>query len=98
MRKRGPRFRLTSSGYSVNTRGGQSVEASRNLRPTLPGKPTPTTVLIGDADELVSSDERQWAIDNLTDVQLLDSDHVVLFRQPEVITQIILDTLQTAKA
>jgi pimeloyl-ACP methyl ester carboxylesterase len=56
-----------------------------------------TTVIIGEADELVSSEERQWAIENLTDVRVIDSDHFVLFRQPEAIAHIVLHALRAPR-
>jgi pimeloyl-ACP methyl ester carboxylesterase len=57
----------------------------------------PTTVIVGEVDELISSDERQWAIDNLTDVRVIDSDHFIPFRQPEAIGDIVVDALRASR-
>jgi pimeloyl-ACP methyl ester carboxylesterase len=57
----------------------------------------PTTVIVGEADELISSDERQWAMDNLTDLRVIDSDHFIPFRQPEAIGDIVVDALRASR-
>ena len=41
---------------------------------------TASTVLIGVDDQLLSENERQWAVNNLEDVRLLDCDHFIIFR------------------
>ena len=94
MRKPARHFRPTSLSTSVNTRVGRSDEVSRSPSPQSAWQTIPTTVIIGEADELISSDERQWAIDNLTDVRVIDSDHFIPFRQPEAIGHIVLDALR----
>jgi pimeloyl-ACP methyl ester carboxylesterase len=54
---------------------------------------TPSTVLIGRDDPLVPQDERQWAVNNLDDVRLVDSDHFIIFRTPDVVSSIVLEAL-----
>jgi pimeloyl-ACP methyl ester carboxylesterase len=51
----------------------------------------PTTVLLGRDDRLVSDEERRWASDNLTDVRFLESDHFLAFRQPEAISDAVIE-------
>jgi pimeloyl-ACP methyl ester carboxylesterase len=58
---------------------------------------TPTTVLLGHDDELVSDDDRRWAIDNLDDVRLLETDHFIVFRQPEAISQAVIEALDAVR-
>jgi pimeloyl-ACP methyl ester carboxylesterase len=54
---------------------------------------TPTTVLIGRDDQLVPPKERQWAVDNLEDVRILDSDHFIIFRAPDRVSSTVLEAL-----
>jgi pimeloyl-ACP methyl ester carboxylesterase len=58
----------------------------------------PTTVLLGRADQLVSEKERRWASDNLADVRVLETDHFVAFRQPEAISDAVIEALDTYSA
>ena len=53
----------------------------------------PTTVLLGRNDELVSADEIAWVTEHVKDVRLLDTDHFIPFRQPEAITQVMVEAL-----
>jgi pimeloyl-ACP methyl ester carboxylesterase len=53
----------------------------------------PTTVIIGQDDQLVSQEERHRAIDSVKDVRLLNSDHFILWRQPEALSQAVLEAL-----
>jgi pimeloyl-ACP methyl ester carboxylesterase len=55
----------------------------------------PTTVVLGRHDELVSADERAWVTENVKDVRWLDTDHFILFRQPEAITEVVVEALET---
>jgi pimeloyl-ACP methyl ester carboxylesterase len=57
---------------------------------------TPSTVLIGRDDQLLPQSEKQWAVDNLQDVRLLDNDHFIIFRTPEIISQTVLEALPTS--
>jgi surfactin synthase thioesterase subunit len=51
-------------------------------------------VLLGSHDELVSADERVWVSENVKDVRWLDTDHFILFRQPEAITEVVVEALE----
>lgn len=53
----------------------------------------PTTVLIGRADHLIGEDEREWMRTNLSDVRFIDSDHFIIFRQPELVALAVLESL-----
>lgn len=52
-----------------------------------------TTVLLGQTDELMTDADRQGAMDLLDDVRVLDSDHFVLFRHPQVIADVVMEAL-----
>jgi pimeloyl-ACP methyl ester carboxylesterase len=67
----------------------QTAAAWQNIR---------TTVLLGREDQLVPDEDRRWANDNLDDVRLLETDHFMLFRQPEVISQVVLEALEAGLA
>jgi hypothetical protein len=54
---------------------------------------TASTVLIGREDELVPTNDRQWARDDLEDVRLVDNDHIIIFRAPGVVSRIVLEAL-----
>jgi surfactin synthase thioesterase subunit len=53
----------------------------------------PTTVVLGRHDELVSADELAWVSEHIKDVRLMDTDHFILFRQPEAITEVVVEAL-----
>ena len=52
-----------------------------------------TTVLAGRSDPLLTDAERRWATDHLDDVRLLDTDHFIIFRQPEVVATAVLEAM-----
>jgi len=54
---------------------------------------TKTTVLIGREDQLLLAAQLDWARDNLEDVRLMDTDHFILFRHPDVISHAVLEAL-----
>jgi pimeloyl-ACP methyl ester carboxylesterase len=54
----------------------------------------PTKMLLGREDELVPEAERRWASENLVDVRLLETDHFLPFRQPEAVSQVVLEALE----
>lgn len=56
----------------------------------------PTTVLLGRLDDVVSEAERDWALARLADVRMLDTDHFILFRQPDAIADVITEALDVA--
>lgn len=61
-------------------------------------KRLPTTVVLGTSDEFVSDRHREWALEHLSDVRLIDTDHFILWRQPIVVTDVILESLSSADA
>lgn len=48
-----------------------------------------TTVLVGASDETISDAQRQWAIETIPDTQVVDCDHFIPMRQPEIIVDAI---------
>jgi hypothetical protein len=46
-------------------------------------------LLIGERDNLLSEADREWAED-LDDVRVIDTDHFIIFRHPEVVAQLVL--------
>lgn len=53
-----------------------------------------TTVVLGRHDELIPEEQLTWAVENFSDVRLLDLDHFILFRRPESVGDLILEALQ----
>jgi pimeloyl-ACP methyl ester carboxylesterase len=51
----------------------------------------PTTVLLGLTDNTIGPEMRSWATSHLDDVRLVDSDHFILWRTPEVIADVVLE-------
>jgi hypothetical protein len=51
-------------------------------------------VLIGERDNLLSDADRTWAEEQLDDVRVINADHVIIFRQPEVVAQLVLEALR----
>jgi pimeloyl-ACP methyl ester carboxylesterase len=58
----------------------------------------PTTVLVGREGHLISATDRQWLDANLDDVRHLDTDHFILFHQPEAVVQAVLQALAGGSA
>lgn len=58
---------------------------------------TPTTVLLGRNDQLVSDEDRARAAASIADVRLLDCDHFIPFRTPEVIAEVIAEALDASQ-
>jgi len=52
-----------------------------------------TTVILGRTDALISEAQRQWAIDTIPDVRVIDCDHFIPFRQPQAIVNTITEAL-----
>lgn len=52
-----------------------------------------TTVILGSADELVSEAQRRWVMGVIGDVRVVDSDHFIPLRHPEVIVEAITEAL-----
>lgn len=54
----------------------------------------PTTVIIGSADPLIPHDVREQAQKRFTDLQILPTDHFVIFRHPEVVSDAVVRALE----
>ncbi|HEU5483611.1 MAG TPA: alpha/beta hydrolase [Microlunatus sp.] len=57
----------------------------------------PTTVLLGRHDDLIPDDLRRSAESKVADVRYLDTDHFILFHQPEVVAQTVLQFLRSRR-
>lgn len=53
-----------------------------------------TTVLLGRDDELVPGDSQDWARAHFDDARIIDSDHFVLFRAPEIVAGIVAEAIE----
>ena len=42
---------------------------------------------------MLSEADREWAEEHLDDVRVIDTDHFIIFRHPEVVAQLVLDAL-----
>jgi pimeloyl-ACP methyl ester carboxylesterase len=54
----------------------------------------PTTVLIGSADDLISDDDRARAAEQFDDVQILPTDHFIIFRHPDAVSDAVVRALR----
>jgi len=52
-----------------------------------------TTVILGRDDDSIPEAQRQWAIDTIPDVRIVDCDHFIPFRQPGAIVDAITEAL-----
>jgi hypothetical protein len=93
MRKPEPRSRPTSSSIFGAILAAQSAEEPHTPQTAAGWQTTPSTVLIGRDGQLIPQNEKQWAIDNLEDVCLLDNDHFIIFRTPEAVSRTVLEAL-----
>ena len=66
--------------------------ATQGAQPEAAWETTPTTVLIGERDTFSEAD-RRWADEHLDDVRVIDTDHFIIFRYPEVVAQLVLEAL-----
>ena len=72
------------------------TRATLGAQPTAAWETIPTTVLIGQDDDLMSDADRRQAQEHLDDVRVLDTDHFIIFRQPEVVSRTIQEVLGSA--
>ena len=70
-----------------------ATRGTLGAQPEAAWETTPTTVLIGERDDLLSEADRQWAEEHVDDVRVIDSDHFI-FRQPEIAGQLVLEALR----
>ena len=57
----------------------------------------PTVVLVGRDDPLISSEERRWMQATLDDVRYLDDDHFIMFNEPDLVADVLLEALRTGQ-
>lgn len=69
------------------------TRATLGAQPEAAWETTPTSVLIGESDNLLSEADREWAEEHLDDVRVIDTDHFIIFRHPEVVAQLVLEAL-----
>ena len=69
------------------------TRATHAAQPEAASETTPTTVLIGESDNLLSKADRKWAEEHLDDVRVIDTDHFIIFRHPKVVAQLVLEAL-----
>jgi pimeloyl-ACP methyl ester carboxylesterase len=84
---------LKSAGTSVTIHGRPVTRATLGSRPEAAWETTPTSVLIGDRDNLLPEVDRKWARDHLDDIRMINTDHFIIFRHPEVVAQLVLEAL-----
>lgn len=70
------------------------TRATHGAQPEAAWETTPTTVLIGEGDNLLSEADRKWAAEHLNHVRVIDADHFIIFRHPEVVAQLVLEALR----
>ena len=70
------------------------TRATHRAQPEAAWETTPTTVLIGERDNLLSEADRKWAVEHLDDVRVIDTDHFIIFRHPEVVAQLVLEAVR----
>ena len=54
----------------------------------------PTTVIIGSADDLISDDDRARAAEHFIDHQILPTDHFIIFRYPDAVSDAVVRALE----
>jgi pimeloyl-ACP methyl ester carboxylesterase len=70
------------------------TESPSKVTTAPPWETIPTTVLLGIDDDLVPAEERERAKQCTDDVRLLETDHFIIVRQPELVSKVIIDALQ----
>jgi len=76
-----------------NPRRTASRAAASDAQTAAAWRTIPTTVLIGQGDDLLPIDQRNWAAQHLDDVRHLDTDHFIPLNQPEVVADVVLEAL-----
>lgn len=57
----------------------------------------PTTALLGRTDELMTDLERTVTAERIPDTRVLDTDHFVIFRMPEVVSGVVVEALRAVE-
>jgi pimeloyl-ACP methyl ester carboxylesterase len=58
---------------------------------------TPTTVLLGSQDPIVPEEEQRRAAELVPDLRLLDCDHFIIWRDPSVVSGVVLEALNVPR-
>ena len=72
---------------------GPVTRATLGAGPEAASETAPTSVLIGERDNLLPEVEPKWARDHLDDIRVINTDHFIIFRHPEVVAQLVLEAL-----
>mgnify|MGYP003620822692 CR=1 FL=1 len=64
--------------------------------PTCPWRQVPTTLVLGRSDTTQSPAQQAWATERFDDVRIVDSDHFILWRAPEVLAGVVVEALEAA--
>ena len=43
---------------------------------------------------MLSKADRKWAAEHLNDVHVINTDHFIIFRHPDLVAQLVLDALE----
>jgi pimeloyl-ACP methyl ester carboxylesterase len=70
------------------------TRATQGAQPQAAWETTPNTVLIGQQDNMLSEADRKWAEEHLNDVRVIDTDHFIIFRHPDLVVQLVLDAVE----
>jgi pimeloyl-ACP methyl ester carboxylesterase len=70
------------------------TRATHGAQPEAAWETTPTTVLIGERDNMLSEADRKWAEAHLSDVRVIDTDHFIIFRRPDLVAELVLEALE----
>jgi pimeloyl-ACP methyl ester carboxylesterase len=69
------------------------TRATHGAQPEAAWETTSTTMLIGERDNMLPEADRKWVEEHLDDVRVIDTDHFIIFRHPEVVAQLVLEVL-----
>lgn len=64
--------------------------------PRCPWRKVATTLVLGRSDTTQSPAQQAWAADRFDDVRIVDGDHFVLWRAPEVLATVVEEALEDA--
>lgn len=77
----------------AHPRRPQTLEAILAPQARTAWRDVPTTVLLGCDDQMCPEPDQRWAAERFDDVRVVDSDHFILFRAPEVISRVVVGAL-----
>jgi pimeloyl-ACP methyl ester carboxylesterase len=70
------------------------TRATHGPQPQAAWETAPTTVLIGQRDNMLFEADRKWAEEHLNDVRIIDTDHFIIFRHPDLVAQLVLEAIE----